>query len=1268
MEFNFPGRLLIEKVVLKNFKSYAGETEIGPFHKNFTSVVGPNGSGKSNLLESLLFAFGKRAKKMRLKKLSELIHHSHLHPNLTEASVEVHFINIIDNEDEFDIVPNSNLILSRIVRRNNSSEYKINGKPSTFDEVTKILKHRGIDLEHNRFLILQGEVEQIAMMKPKADSKEDSKSGLLEYLEEIIGTEKYVPDIEEAEKNLESIGDEVASKRVRFEESRKTLETLDQPMKEALTYIDLEKECFCFKSLKAKVEVFQGSSKINEVNQEISVLEVERERIIKEFEKKKKDNEDSIKDYQEKEKEINNLQKNLQKIETDIKGNVDEDRKEYESLMKTKNSINICSKDVEMNTKISKEIEDNIEKHNASLPKLERDLELSKLAGQQTEEAYNKAKAEVNLATEELQMKKNSLESELNPHKRELAICKTDKEARIKELNSINQELLNADSEKIELQAHIENLSETRKILSKEIENLSGSLVKIKQSSEGQSINSENLNAKYQETKNRSIQIQSKIRQIENEEAELFKVKNQFSEILRAKMDKTLAGVIGRLGDLGSIHPKFDVAISCVCPRLDNIVTETVKDGQAVIEYCKLKKLGKVNIIVLDKINVNLQQMNNFKSPDPKAVRLFDQISFSEERLRNVFYFATGNTLFTDSLDDARRIAFGAQRHKVVTSDGNIIDPSGEMRGFAHTVKNKMKTSGINKERHSTGDLIGLRRELKEVDEILENIMKEKTANDMEFNLIKTQERETIQALKVSQNKLKLCCDDLDSADSRFKIIAAKSKSDLENERKNLMVLIEKITEKCEKTEKLISHKNEKILDLQSKIDQVAGDDFVRLKNELEKNREKEEKLESELSKVKNKLTQLEKDLKKYSNQKQKGLADLEKLNADKLMILERRTKLAEHSKALAEEFKVVEQNLESNNEKKELLKRQKENLAKEFEQLIQARHQAKESIKKLISQKELFENEIKKWETKLQHIKAEYHEIEKEYSGLVENMEIETSQMQSLDHQSRRLKFVEERVNLRRPVEWEGSEEELSILLPKLKDIEEIEKILENELAVSKPNLRIIDEYKQKKSEKHQKEELLTQIRQQETELRNRYIDLKNKRFNEFTRGFREISQKLKEMYGLLTRGGNAELEFADSTDPFSEGIIFTVRPPQKSWKKMSNLSGGEKTLSSLALVFALHHYKPNALYVMDEVDAALDFQNVGIIANYIKGETKNAQFVVVSLRSQMFELADQLVGIYKVRDVTRTLTVTPASLRRTESTNSIIRQTIENISTRPK
>ena len=108
--------------------------------------------------------------------------------------------------------------------------------------------------------------------------------------------------------------------------------------------------------------------------------------------------------------------------------------------------------------------------------------------------------------------------------------------------------------------------------------------------------------------------------------------------------------------------------------------------------------------------------------------------------------------------------------------------------------------------------------------------------------------------------------------------------------------------------------------------------------------------------------------------------------------------------------------------------------------------------------------------------------------------------------------------------------------------------------------------------------------------------------------------------MYQEITKGGDAELELVDHLDPFTEGINFSVRPNLKTWKPISRLSGGEKTLSSLSLIFALHYYKPTPLYFMDEIDAALDYKNIGIIAQYIKKKATGAQFMVISLKQNMF------------------------------------------------
>lgn len=170
-------RLIITHIVNENFKSYAGERTLGPFHKSFTSIVGPNGSGKSNVIDSMLFVFGYRAQKIRSKKISVLIHNSENHPNVQSCKVQVHFQEIIDDDSEkdgFRVVPESQFVVSRTASKDNSSHYEVNGRRCQFKEVAKLLRAKGIDLDHNRFLILQGEVEQIALMKPKGKCSSSS--------------------------------------------------------------------------------------------------------------------------------------------------------------------------------------------------------------------------------------------------------------------------------------------------------------------------------------------------------------------------------------------------------------------------------------------------------------------------------------------------------------------------------------------------------------------------------------------------------------------------------------------------------------------------------------------------------------------------------------------------------------------------------------------------------------------------------------------------------------------------------------------------------------------------------------------------------------------------------------------------------------------------------------------------------------------------------------------------------------------------------------
>lgn len=223
----------------------------------------------------------------------------------------------------------------------------------------------------------------------------------------------------------------------------------------------------------------------------------------------------------------------------------------------------------------------------------------------------------------------------------------------------------------------------------------------------------------------------------------------------------------------------------------------------------------------------------------------------------------------------------------------------------------------------------------------------------------------------------------------------------------------------------------------------------------------------------------------------------------------------------------------------------------------------------------------------------------------------------------------------------------------------------LEEEIAHAKPNLNVLHEYRRREAEFLERAKDLEGVTSRRDDAKKMYDDLRKVRLDEFMAGFSAISAKLKEMYQvgdvgfsanhqMITMGGNAEIELVDTMDPFSEGVVLSIMPPKKSWRPIANLSGGEKTLASLALVFALHVFKPTPLYFMDEIDAALDFKNVSIVANYIQSKTQAAQFIVISLRNDMFELAHRLVGIYKTNNCTKSIAIDNKDLR----TQAVVRK----------
>ncbi|KAL2003272.1 hypothetical protein VTN02DRAFT_4482 [Thermoascus thermophilus] len=1197
-------RMVITHLVLTNFKSYAGRQVVGPFHVSFSSVVGPNGSGKSNVIDSLLFVFGFRASKMRHGKVSGLIHNSANFPDLPFCEVEVHFQEIIDLPGgAHEVVPDSQLIISRRAFKNNTSKYYMNKKETNYGAVTSLLRERGIDLDHKRFLILQGEVESIAQMKPKAANEHDD--GLLEYLEDIIGTSKYKTPIEEAAAEVETLNDVCVEKNNRVQHVEKEKNALEDKKNKALAYIRDENELVQKQS--ALYQIYLNECEDNTRVTEEAILQMQ-ELLNLELEKHK-GNESGIKElekaYKRGVKEYENMEKATQAMIKEMamydKESVKfEEKKKFlhgkqKKLEKAMQSSRLagseCSSLVEKHTY-------DIEKKTAEIAKLEKEM---KIEEEELATIREGLKGKTQGLSDQIAAKQKSLEpwnAKINEKLSAVAVAKSELD--------ILREKSNAGAVALEeAQSKIASIEESLSAKEADLEERRAQKATLE--SEVTKLNHELKKLLQKEPELRS-HVSSARQKADEARASLASTQNKGSVLtglMRLKESGRINGFHGRLGDLGTIDEKYDVAISTACPALENMVVDTVEVGQQCIDYLRKNNLGRANFILLDRLP--RRDMSSIYTPE-SVPRLFDLVKPKDPKFAPAFYSVLQNTLVAKDLEQANRIAYGARRWRVVTLDGQLIDMSGTMSGGGTRVArggmSSKQVAETSKEQVAKleSDRDEMEKKLlafQEKQRQLESLIRDKSN---EIPKLETKIQKIL--IEIESGKRSLA-----DAQRRVKELSAEHKPSKADDSRAaaLEKQIAFLEKEIEKLRAEMAGVEEEIQSLQDKIMEVGGVRLRSQKAKVDGLKEQisllaEEVSNAEIAKSKNeKLIKKHEKARAEAEQELEHVAEeLEKLKND----IENQESIASGSKRKAEEA------LEALETKKGELKAQKAELDEKTAELNETRAMEIEMRNKLEeNQKVLAENQKRSryWQEKLSKLTLQ------NVSGLGEEEQAAELQTYTKDELA------------------EMNKESLKAVIA----------ALEEKTQNASVDLSVIEEYRRRVAEHESRSADLQQALAARDNAKSRLDSLRSARLTGFMEGFNIISMRLKEMYQMITMGGNAELELVDSMDPFSEGILFSVMPPKKSWKNISNLSGGEKTLSSLALVFALHHYKPTPLYVMDEIDAALDFRNVSIVASYIKERTKNAQFIVISLRNNMFELASRLVGVYKVNHMTKSVTV---------------------------
>lgn len=1197
-------RLVIHQLVLTNFKSYGGRQVIGPFNASFSAVVGPNGSGKSNVIDSMLFVFGFRASKMRQGKLSELIHNSE-GDRMDFCQVDIHFQHVVDVDDDIVTVPGE-LVVSRKAYKNNSSQYYINGKTSNYTQVTSLLREKGIDLDHKRFLILQGEVESIAQMKPKAEKENDD--GLLEYLEDIIGTSHFKDLILQGLTKMEELNEICIEKSSRFDLVQKDKASLEDKKDEALEFLAAEKRLLELKSLQFHERIAKNTEKLTKVQNELNSLNESHQQDVV-------DNKHTVEILNQNQRDQKALQHQIDRHNKDI-NDLQHQQKGIQKKM-----VTLEEKIKNLNNKLKKAIK---AKDSSAHMLASAKLKLSDEEAVSEQYHHELSQLSSDLVTEKAKLEeiRMSLTSKTSQYTAQI-------EQLTGQLEPWNDKLKTVDNDLKLIESSLEMLQQEKNVHQRNLEAARAKLIDIKVQGKQKEHDYGETNGKLDHITHQIDLGESQIGQqkasIDTAKARLDTHRVKVTEMAaivnhhhnknrvvsglnRLAQSGRISGFYGRLGDLGVIDDKYDVAISTACPGLDSMVVETVDTAQACIQYLRSKNLGYANFICLEK----LRKFNLSPISCPRnAQRLFDLIDAKETKFLPAFYSKLFDTLVTTNLQEARQVAYGPKRFRVVTLDGKLVDTSGTMSGGGTSFTKGAMT------------LRSQRKIAEDIDENeLEGAQKQLAAMESEYEAMVSDYRAKLDQL----NGLKALKPEIEIQLSRLNM-EIESLSTEKREVSNLIKELVQNEDDNSEVDTKIHHQQQ----LQHQQQQKRAE----LKHQMKDLEHSISQMEEKIMEAGGVELRLQKSKIDSINQKMEIVT--EKSSSDKINKRKLENDIKKHDKLIAEvqqEIQQINHELESHQSTNYL--HDLEVITEKLQTLQDETAEVESQLNDLQQTHKLLQSEVNQFKSRDIEYNNQCEQLSGKVQGLTRAINDDTVQIERLVPRDY-LEYInwlpqQDQAPYITPVHQHNKEG-----TPVHQEVEELQEYIKNK----KIDIEVLKEYGEKLGEYQARQTELGDALANRDEIKAHCEELKRKRLEEFMAGFNAISLSLKEMYQMITMGGNAELELVDSLDPFSEGILFSVMPPKKSWKNISNLSGGEKTLSSLALVFALHKYKPTPLYVMDEIDAALDFRNVSIVANYIKERTKNGQFIVISLRNNMFELAKQLVGIYKVNNRTRSISL---------------------------
>ncbi len=1170
--------ITFKQIQLVGFKSFADKTTV-TLGEGVTCIVGPNGCGKSNVADAIRWVLGEQsAKMMRGSQMLDVIFSgTQSRRQMSMCEVTLTF----DNTNRIFDIDCDEVEMTRRLYRDGESEYLLNKQPSRMKILTGLLHGAGAAKE-GYSIIGQGRIEQIMNAKP-----EDRRS----IFEEATGIVVFKDRKADAERKLNAAKDNLFIHAQRMQEVERQLNPLKRAAENAIKYRELyselrrhETNLYIVRHDGAEGEKQKINEKKAQIDERIEFLTVRMEELLNEYH-------DCRKRVDETDTELQDLNDRIRRYEVGIANKSGESRLYTERARSVKEKLANAQEEITFSTKRIEELEREIRRTEALQSKNAERISL-----------MTAKSGELQKETDELSAKISDYEFQTGEHRKKVMDT-------FKDLSEMRRNLGSLEAQKQLLAERLGEIeSEMQKIRARRDEARQGYEKSIERGESLSSFlgNEDALLSEAEEKLNKSEQeLQQLVRRVYDTEAGIRSINDSLNtyRALRDRFDgyvysvkrllndaknnlELSARIKGLIADVVSCERDYEVAIeTSFGGAMQNVITGTREDARELIEYLKANRAGQVTFLPIDAIQPRpVNKMIDFAAKETGAIDQAIKLVKYDKQFDSVIKYLLGNTLIVDNIHNATRIAkLYPRAFKIVTLDGDLIATSGSMTG------------GSKKD--AAGNLLANERRIKELEESVEakkeflqrsegkraELQKNKEQAAEELNLLRGKLQNARTELASVTEKQSSLLNSVTSAESEY---AAYNQS-LNALRQRLAGLDSEYTGVTAGASSL-TQQSDKAAD---EMDDMSAE-FDKLSKVRSEKLEKLNALRVEIAGLNSANASFGENVDRYKKEKDEHYLKIERINASIPAIqleIENLNAQAEKTALTEEEQRVVNdlrrQITEVTASKNQLNERIKQTDAErldsvtERENLITKSHNLEMSLAKIDSDLEYLR----------QRIEEEYNET---YEGCLkykeENYDVSTANSQIAN--------CKRQITMLGAINHNAVEEydELSVHYEKMvTDKEDMDKAI--------------------------------------ADLTTALDDIRSEMLKIFDEGFNTINENFKRTFKELFGGGKAELQldYTDCDDPLNAGVEIIACPPGKKLTKISLLSGGERALTAIAILFAIIGMRPMPFCVLDEIEAALDEANVARYAKYLKKFASDTQFIVITHRKPTMENADILFGV---------------------------------------